>query len=62
MSKHKNNNCKNCGGEGVVYVKGKKGNSKYTGYYEVCSDCNPSKEDKEGDFSGADAPGEEGNR
>jgi hypothetical protein len=51
MKKVKNKGCAKCKGERVVFVKT---NKKYGGYYEVCDLCNPSKEDKEGDFSGAD--------
>ena len=51
MKKVKNKGCKLCKGEGVYLVKTKK---VHWDYYTVCEKCNPSKEDKEGDFSGAD--------
>ena len=55
--KHAKNNCKKCGGEQVVFVKGKgKTHKGDRGYYIVCDSCNPSKEDKESEMSGADGP------
>ena len=57
--KHVHNNCKRCKGESVVLIKGK---TPMTDSYVCCPVCNPTPEDKECDMSGADEPGDEGNR
>ena len=52
--KHKNRGCPKCKGQGVVFIKdATEEHPERKGYYEVCDSCNPSKEDKEGDFTGS---------